>query len=280
MATLFVVATPIGNLEDLSPRAARILGESPVVAAESVQRTRALLTRLGAGHKKIISCREANRRRAAAQVLGHLAAGREVALVSDAGTPGICDPASAVVDAALAAGYPVSPVPGPSALAALLSVSGLDNPPLVFLGFPPAKPGPRKKLLGQAADTGWPVALYEAPHRLGATARDLAEVWGDAPVVMAREVSKLHEEISRSSCVELAARAAQQEIKGEVALLVLPTAEQQGGAAIEEAEVDRLLAQGLARGDEPPAKLARRVARETAWPRDVVYKKIMALKGG
>ena len=198
MATLFVVATPIGNLEDLSPRAARVLAESPVVAAESVGRAKKLLAHLGLSGKWLISCREANRRQAAAKVLQALGEGKDVALISDAGTPGLSDPGQAVVEQTAKLGYRISPVAGPSALAAALSVAGIKQAPFVFLGFLPAKPGARKRLLEQAGANGWSLVAYEAPHRMADAAKDLGEVLGERRVVVCRELTKLHEEILRT----------------------------------------------------------------------------------
>ncbi|MBI4798198.1 MAG: 16S rRNA (cytidine(1402)-2'-O)-methyltransferase [Desulfarculus sp.] len=277
MSTLYVVATPIGNLEDLTPRAARILGEVPVVAAESLARGKKLLSHLGLRGKRLISCREANRRRAAAQVVEALEAGQDVALISDAGTPGVSDPGVAVVQAVAASGHRLCPVAGPSALAAALSVSGLPVVPLLFLGFAPAKPGARKKLLERAALTGWTFALFEAPHRLAETAADLAEVvGGERPVALARELTKLHEEVVHTTCQELAELARSKEARGEITLVVAggPSQEAERGQAD---QVGRLLAQGMREG-QPPSRLAKQVAQATGQPREAVYRRILELK--
>lgn len=277
MSTLYVVATPIGNLEDLSPRAARILGEAPVVAAESLARGKKLLSHLGLKGKRLISCREANRQRAAAQVVEALEAGQDVALISDAGTPGVSDPGVAVVQAVVQAGHRLCPVAGPSALAAALSVSGLPVVPLLFLGFAPAKPGARKKLLEQAAQGGWTFALFEAPHRLAETAADLVAVVGpERPVVLARELSKLHEEVVHTTCQGLADMARDKQARGEITLVVA------GGPSPEARQeardrVGRLLAQGLEEG-QPPSRLAKQVAQATGQPREAVYRRILELK--
>lgn len=274
MATLYVVATPIGNLQDLSPRAKQVLQDAPVVAAESLQRTRKLLSHLGLRGKRLISCREANRRRAAAEVLEALGGGQDVALVSDAGTPGLSDPGAAVVEAVARLGHRITPVAGPSALAAALSVSGLKQAPLIFLGFLPAKPGPRKKILAQAGAIGWSLALFEAPHRLADTARDLLEVLGDRDLVLARELSKVHEEVVHTTCAGLARRVLDVESKGEITLVIGP-----GEAArTDEDELERLLSEGLAQGAESPSALARRVAKATSFSREEVYQRLLALK--
>ncbi|MCF8034624.1 MAG: 16S rRNA (cytidine(1402)-2'-O)-methyltransferase [Desulfarculaceae bacterium] len=271
MATLYVVATPIGNLEDLGPRAARVLAESPVVAAESVERTRKLLAHLGLKGKRLISCRESNRRQAAAKVLDALGQGQDVALVSDAGTPGLNDPGEAVVASVAALGYNICPVAGPSALAAALSVAGFKQAPLSFLGFPPAKAGARRRLLSQAAATGWSLALFEGPHRLEATAQDLAELMGGRQVVVCRELTKLHEQVVRATCAELPRRLEGLEIRGEFTLVIGP-GEPEGPDA---GEVERLIDEGLAAGDKKPSALAKQVAAATGLNRDEVYRRIL-----
>ncbi len=278
MARLWVVATPIGNLEDLTPRAARVLAEVPVIAAESLERAKKLLNHLDLRGKRLISCREANRRQAASVVLETLESGLDVALISDAGTPGVSDPGAAVVKAVALAGHAIAPLPGPSALAAALSVAGVEAAPVVFLGFAPAKPGPRRRLLETAAATGWPMALFEAPHRLAETAADLAEVVGpERPVVLTRELSKVHEEIAHITAGELARLAAQGQARGEITLVVAggppPGAQDQAERAVEE-----LLNQGLARDEESPSALARRVAQATGQPREAVYRRLLELR--
>ncbi|RJX35222.1 MAG: 16S rRNA (cytidine(1402)-2'-O)-methyltransferase [Desulfarculus sp.] len=274
MATLYVVATPIGNLQDLSPRAEQVLRAAPVVAAESLQRARKLLSHLGLRGQRLISCREANRRRAVAEVLEALGAGQEVALISDAGTPGLSDPGAAVVAAAVQMGHRVAPVAGPSALAAALSVCGLKQAPLIFLGFLPSKSGPRRKLLAQAGASGWTLALFEAPHRLAETAADLLEVLGDRPLVLARELTKVHEEVVHTTCAGLVRRLRGLESRGEVTLVVGPGQ----AAGPDPSEVDRLLRQGLAAGQEGPSALARRVAKDLGLNREGVYARLLSLK--
>lgn len=277
MAALFVVATPIGNLEDLTPRAARVLREVPVLAAESVNRAKKLLSHLGIRGKRLISCREANRVHAAREVLEALEAGQDVAYVSDAGTPGVSDPGSLLVRQAAAAGHRVCPLPGPSALAAALSVAGMEAAPAVFLGFAPAKSGARRRLFAQAAQPGWPLAIFEAPHRLAETVADLLAVLGDRPVTLAREVSKIHEEVAHTTLARLAEQVSQAEPRGEITLVVaggpLPQAEQEA-----QDQVEALLRAGLEQGQESPSRLAKKVAAATGQPREEVYRRLLALK--
>jgi 16S rRNA (cytidine1402-2'-O)-methyltransferase len=275
MATLFVVATPIGNLSDLTPRAARILEETPVIAAESINRTKKLLSHLGLRGKRLISCREANRKLAALKVREALDQGLDVALVSDAGTPGISDPGGHVVAELAGSGHRISPIPGPSSLAAAVSVAGWPGAPFVFLGFLPAKAGARRKLLEQARDTGWAFAFFEGPHRLADTVRDLAELMDERPVTLARELSKINEEVVHTTCQELAGTVNTHGIKGEITMLVA------GGepAAGDKPDMDELLRQGLAQGAESPSRLAKSVAAACGRPRDEVYRRLLALKG-
>jgi 16S rRNA (cytidine1402-2'-O)-methyltransferase len=274
LATLYVVATPIGNLEDLTPRAKRILEEVDFIAAESISRTKKLLAHLSIGGKRLISCRESNRKKASYEVQSLLEQGRDVALVSDAGTPGISDPGGAVVLAAAQAGYKISPLPGASALAAGLSVAGLPGAPVTFLGFLPAKTGARKKILEQAKNTGWPFVIYEAPHRLSKTAADILEVLGDRPVVLAREISKIHEEIAHTSTRRLAEKTENSEAKGEITLIVSGGAPPQADQNL----VKKLLSQGLLEEKEKPARLAARVAAQTGMKKALVYEMLISLK--
>jgi len=278
MATLFVVATPLGNLGDLSPRAAQTLAQCRVIAAESVERARKLLAHLGLSGKRLISCREANRQRSAREIVGRLDEGQDVALVSDAGTPGVNDPGAVVVRLALEAGHRLCPVAGPSALAAALSVAGLEPSPVVFLGFLPPKTGARRELLQRAGQTGWPLVIFEGPHRLPRTAVDLLETLGDRPLTVARELTKLHEQIWRDTCAGLAAATAREEPRGEYTLVLGPG--QAAPAADTADQARRLLVEGLAEGREAPGELARRVAAATGQTRKAIYNKLMELKGG
>jgi 16S rRNA (cytidine1402-2'-O)-methyltransferase len=274
LATLYVVATPIGNLGDLSPRAVEVLEQAPLVAAEGVGRAKKLLSHLGLAGKRVISCREDNLSRAAAQVREALDQGRDVALITDAGTPGVSDPGGRLVAELAHSGHRFCPVAGPSALTAAVSVAGWPGAPFSFLGFLPAKPGPRRRLLEQAAAAGWPFALFEAPHRLAATAAELGRLLGERPVVLARELSKLHEEVVHTTCAELAQAVNTEGVRGEITILVA------GGepAPSQGPDVDGLLRAGLARAELSPSKLARQVATEARRPRDEVYRRLLELK--
>ena len=198
---LYVVATPIGNLEDVSARALRILGEVDLVAAEDTRTTRKLLTRHGIS-ARLVSLFDANVRRRLPGLLKDLAEGKDIALVSEAGTPLISDPGVELVRAAAAAGHAVIPIPGPTAIAALLSVAGMPANRFTFLGFLPRKAGERRRLLEQVAGHPWPFAIYESPHRLLKSLEFLREELGDRDVVIGRELTKLYEESFRGTMTE------------------------------------------------------------------------------
>ena len=218
--TLYVVATPIGNLGDISRRALEVLGTVAAVACEDTRRTRQMLNRFQIVGR-LISCHDFNERSRSHLLLELLREGQDIALVSDAGTPQISDPGHHLLQACVEAGIPVVPVPGASALAALLSVSHLPVDRFVFCGFPPARAGERRRFLRTFAGLPWSLVFYEAPHRIEASLRDMEAVFGDRACLFGRELTKLHEEILRLPLSrmrkELAARGA---VKGEIALLV------------------------------------------------------------
>src|SRR5512143_2529899 len=202
VGTLYLVATPIGNLEDLSARALRILGEVSLVAAEDTRVTRKLLTHFDL-HAKLISYFEHNKLARLDTVLAALAAG-DVALVSDAGTPALNDPGYELVRAALNAGHRVSPVPGPSAPIAALIASGLPTDSFLYCGYLPRRRSDRRAALQEVADLPYTLIFLEAPHRLMESLQDLAVVLGDRPVALARELTKVHEEIWRGTLAQAA----------------------------------------------------------------------------
>ena len=195
--TLYVVGTPIGNLEDLSPRAARVLRQVPLVAAEDTRVARRLLSHLGA-RPRLVSFHGHNWRERLEAALLALASG-DVALVSDAGMPGVSDPGRELVAAAADRGIRIEPLPGPSAVTTALAVSGLPADAFRFLGFLPRRGRERRERLREAAASPLTQALFEAPHRLRATLEDVALIFGDRPIVICRELTKLHEEIFRGT---------------------------------------------------------------------------------
>ncbi len=218
--TLYVVATPIGNLEDVTARALRILREVDVVACEDTRRTRQLLTHFDI-HTPTVSYYEHNKLTRGPQLLRQLAEGKSIALVSDAGTPGISDPGVLLVREARAAGVRVVPVPGPSAVVAALSAAGLPADRFVFDGFLPVKPGRRVNRLKALRDLETTVVVYESPHRIVAAMDAIAEVFGATPVVVARELTKQFEEIITATPAGHLERLRASEPRGEF-VIVLP----------------------------------------------------------
>ncbi len=198
---LYVVATPIGNLGDVTRRALETLKNADVIAAEDTRVTRSLLTHLGIS-AKVVALHAHNERRAAEQVVEWIAAGQSVALVSDAGTPAVSDPGSLVVAQVMAAGQRVIPIPGPSALTAALSASGIEFEGVVFAGFLPVKGTERRERLAALAAGPWAIALFESPHRIADTLGDLHAVLGNRDVVVCREVTKMFETITRIPLAE------------------------------------------------------------------------------
>ncbi|PYN46015.1 MAG: 16S rRNA (cytidine(1402)-2'-O)-methyltransferase [Candidatus Rokuibacteriota bacterium] len=217
--TLFVVATPIGNLEDITLRALRVLREADLVACEDTRRTRALLTHFDI-HKPTVSYYEHNKLTRGRELLRELAAGRSIALVTDAGTPGISDPGVLLVREARANGVPVVPVPGPAALVAALSAAGISADRFVFDGFLPVKPGKRINRLAALRALDTTVVAYESPHRIIATLGALGEVYGEVELVVARELTKQFEEIVTATPAAHLVRLAASEPRGEFTLVI------------------------------------------------------------
>jgi 16S rRNA (cytidine1402-2'-O)-methyltransferase len=219
--TLFVVATPIGNLEDITLRALRVLRDVDVVAAEDTRRTRNLLEAHGV-RTPLISYFEHNQARRGPELLRRLQGGDRIALVTDAGTPGVSDPGFRLVRLCRDAGVPVVPIPGASALVAALSAAGVPADRFVFEGFLPVKAGRRLARLRDLAGLARPVVLYESPHRLLATLEAIEAVFGAAEVVLAREVTKRFEEFRRGTAGGLRTALASAGVRGEVTLVVNP----------------------------------------------------------
>jgi 16S rRNA (cytidine1402-2'-O)-methyltransferase len=219
--TLVLVSTPIGNLGDLTPRAVETLAHADVVCCEDTRRTRGLLTHAGVTGVKLLSLHGHNEMARVDTVLALLAQGRTVAVVSDAGTPVVSDPGERLVAAAAAAGAIVTVVPGPSAVLAALAVSGLSADRFCFEGFLPRRGGDRRRRIAAVAGTPSTTVLFEAPGRLVATLGDLIDACGpDRPVVVAREMTKLHEEVWRGPVGEAAATFAGREVRGEIVIVL------------------------------------------------------------
>lgn len=217
---LILCGTPIGNLEDMSARAVRVLGEADLIACEDTRRTRKLLSHFGITARSLVVYNEANERRRAAELLGQIQKGSDVVLVSDAGMPGLSDPGFRLVRACVEAEVPVEVVPGPSAVVTALAVSGLSPGRFVFEGFLPRKSSERRRRIENLAGEKRTVVLFESPHRLAAALADLRDVLGDRDAVVARELTKMHEEIRRGPLNELAEWAAKTPPKGEMVVLI------------------------------------------------------------
>lgn len=272
--TLYVVATPLGHLGDLTVRATEVLRAVEVVAAEDTRRSRTLLQHIGAS-PRMLSVHAHSEASQSEPVLALLAAGQSVALVTDAGTPGISDPGARLVAAVRAAGGEVVPIPGASAVAAALSGSGLPADRYLFLGFPARKGQGRREELARAAAEPWTVVFYEAPNRLVILLRDLAAACGsERRAVVARELTKVHEEFRGGTLSELAQWYDEHPPRGEVTLLLEGAPEEAPGfdAAEIRGEAATLLAGGLSRKD-----VVRRLTETSGLGRNEVYRLVMEL---
>jgi len=271
---LYVVGTPIGNLEDITLRALRTLGEVDLIAAEDTRNTRHLLTRHGI-NQPLVSLHEHNEDRRTAELISKLGNGAAIALVSDAGTPTVSDPGYRLVKNAVAAGIRVVPIPGPSAAVAALSVSGLPTDAFLFLGFPPRKRAKRLKFLGQVAEETKTMIFYESPKRMADLLADLQEVMGERRAVLSREMTKTYEEFMRGTLKQIAAEVEKRkELKGECTLLV------EGGhkKEVSPAALRDIIARALAREDMGASALSRRLAGQYSISKNKVYAEILKVK--
>jgi 16S rRNA (cytidine1402-2'-O)-methyltransferase len=274
--TLYVVATPLGNLGDLTPRAAEILRGVPVVAAEDTRRTRGLLTHLGAS-PRLLSFHQHSDERRLEVILDILAEGRDVALVSDAGTPVVSDPGAELVAAVRARGGAIVPIPGASAVATSLSAAGFAGDRYLFLGFIPRRGAERTRLLARAASEPWPVVFFEAPGRLAALLADLGSAAGPGRrAFIARELTKLHEELRAGTLDELARYFSEREPRGEITVVLEGAGEgatppdRRAEAAAMAAE---LLAGGMSRRD-----VVERLIGALGLPRNDAYRRVMEMQ--
>lgn len=274
MGTLYLVATPIGNLEDMSPRAARTLREARLIAAEDTRQTRKLLTHFDI-HTPLVSYFEHNKLSRLQIILKTLQQG-DVALVSDAGTPAINDPGVELVRAALAAGHAVSPIPGPSAPIAALVASGLPTDAFLYLGYLPRKTAERRRFLEKAANSPHTLIFFETPHRLCAALEDMLAVLGDRPMALARELTKVHEEIWRGDITAAIQHFDANAPLGEFTLVVAGK-EDQAKPRWEIGSVQTAIKLGLKLG-EPASALAKRIAQESGWDKREVYQQITSLR--
>ena len=271
---LFVVATPIGNLGDLSPRAIDVLKAVAVIACEDTRHTRGLLDKFGISTATVSLPAFAEGQRAEA-IVARLTSGADVALVTDAGTPAISDPGEKLVVEAVAAGVTVIPIPGPAAFVAALSAGGLPTGRFHFLGFLPRQQSEARAMVEEVAALSATLVLYESPRRLVDTLRALHALLGPRRAVVARELTKLHEELARGSLPELADRYAQGEVLGEVVILVEGRT---GETRWPEEEVKSALKAGLA-GGERLKSLTTELARRSGWSAQELYRLGLGLKG-
>jgi 16S rRNA (cytidine1402-2'-O)-methyltransferase len=273
--TLYVVATPLGNLGDLSIRAAEVLAKVSVVAAEDTRRTRGLLSHLGA-RPSLLSFHAHSGENRLEGLLDMLRSGRDVALVSDAGTPTVSDPGTDLVAQARDAGILIVPIPGPSAVATALSAAGLPGDRYLFLGFVPRKGKERSRLLGRAAAEEWSVVLFEAPPRLVALLEDLIPLAGAGRMaVVCRELTKMHEEIRTGSLGELADYYSAVPPRGELTIVLQGTGEPPTEPDRTEDAIERatsLLAEGMSRRE-----VVQRLTQSLGLPRNEAYKLVMEL---
>ncbi len=267
MGTLYLVATPIGNLEDITLRALRVLREVQLIAAEDTRHTRKLLTRYQI-KTPLLSYHEHNKQARLPELLQRLEDG-SLALVSDAGTPGLSDPGYELVQAAVAGGHRVSPIPGPAAPIAALVASGLPTDRFVFLGYLPRKTGELDRLLKALLGEPRTMLAFDVPHRLRSTLAAMERSFGsDRPIAVCRELTKLHEEIVRGTVAEVRARFESGDPRGEITLVIAGA-----GSLVEwdEQAVRQALAARMAKGQRR-SEAAREVAAAAGWPRSTVYR--------
>lgn len=267
MGTLYVVATPIGNLEDITYRAVRILDEVSLIAVEDTRTTATLLDHYQIS-TLLTSYHDHNKEEKITSLLEHLQGG-DLALVSDAGTPGINDPGFHLIRAALEAGHSVIPIPGPSALIAALSISGLPTDAFHYLGYIPRKSSQRKKRFQEVRDEPHTLVFLETPHRVRDSLQEMEKIFGERDIAVARELTKIHEEVFRGSIHEAATYFCEHEPRGEFTLVIggITPAEQKWTKERVLDELRRLQDEGQL----TPSKTAKVVAERSGWPRRAVY---------
>lgn len=271
---LYIVATPIGNLEDITLRALRVLRSVDRVACEDTRQTQKLLSHFGIA-VPTVSCHAHNERQRADELIGELKGGGRIALVSDAGMPGISDPGEYLVAQAVVAGVPVIPIPGASAVVSALAASGLDTTSFLFVGFPPPRRGERRTLFETLRRERATMVFYEAPHRVVESLRDAVQIFGaERRAVLAREITKIHEEFLRGRLLDLEASCAGRELlRGEMTLLVAGAdpADAASTGAASESDLRSAMAVYLGQGSDEQSAL-KRVARDRGVSKSEVYR--------
>ncbi|MCX6079075.1 MAG: 16S rRNA (cytidine(1402)-2'-O)-methyltransferase [Chloroflexi bacterium] len=275
MGTLFLVATPIGNLEDMSPRAVRILREARLIAAEDTRHTRQLLTHFDI-HTALTSYYEHNKLSKMDAILAALSLG-DVALVSDAGTPAINDPGYELVKAALNANHIVSPIPGPSAPVAALAISGLPTDSFLYLGYLPRKTSERKALFAGIESLPYTLLFLESPHRVLESLADMQTSLGDREIAAARELTKIYEQVVRGCISQVIAHFTQHEPRGEFVLVVSGRPADLDNAQWSEEQVNAAIQDAL-QTDRPAKEIAAELGRKSGWARREIYKMLLEKK--
>jgi 16S rRNA (cytidine1402-2'-O)-methyltransferase len=276
---LYLVATPIGNLEDITQRALRVLREADVIACEDTRRTQQLLNHFGIS-TRTTSYHEHNELTRAAELVGELERGVRIALVTDAGMPGISDPGYRLISLAIRYHIAVIPVPGPSAFVAALAASGLSTDSFCFSGFLPAKSGQRRKVLEEIRGSSRTQIFYEAPHRVVEAMKDVVQILGASrPVVLAREVTKLHEEFLRGDAAEILERLKEAgQVKGEITLLIGKAETTNAEPARQSQNVRERLDEIMAEGKLEEKAALKKLAKEMKISKSEVYRELQRNK--
>lgn len=275
--TLYVVSTPIGNLEDITLRALKILQAADLIAAESAEHTRMLCRHFDI-RTRVVRYNQHNEKAKTPELLKRLLSGRDLALVTNAGTPGVSDPGLLLVRRSLDEGIRVSPVPGPSAVTAALSVSGLRGDRFLFLGFLSHRPGRRKRELRSLATETRTMVFFETPHRIEAMLKDLSDILGDRKMVLVREITKLHEEVIRGSVKDILTGLGEKEARGEFTLVVEGLKKDEEVAPQEDRHVSQGLIRDLLGSGMGVREVAERVSREEGLPYREVYRSCLSMK--
>jgi 16S rRNA (cytidine1402-2'-O)-methyltransferase len=270
--SLYIVATPIGNLEDMTHRAIRVLGEVDLIAAEDTRHTRKLLTHFGITTDLVSYYREKESQRSS-ELVAKMIAGADIALVSDAGTPAISDPGSILVRQARKEGLKIIPIPGPSALSAAISCAGLTPGSFLFVGFPPAKGGQRRQLLTSLRSSEYPLVFYKSPHRINKFIYDAEEIMGDRTILWAREITKKFEDITETSLSELSATIKDKKIRGEIVVIIHPSIQE---AATGES-IDEILNWYYQNSDLSMRDVCKKVSVDMGISRSDVYQKALVI---
>jgi 16S rRNA (cytidine1402-2'-O)-methyltransferase len=273
---LYVVSTPIGNLEDITLRALRILKDVDLIAAESVTHSRKLCQNYSI-KTKLISYNQHNQRRKGPELVKRLKSGLDVALVTNAGTPGVSDPGALLINQAVEEGIKVSPIPGPSAATAALAVSGLRTERFLFWGFLPNRSSKRRKELKELVSEQRTMVFFEAPHRLQATLRDLKDILGDRQVVLLREMTKVYEEIMRGAASAILKQLDPEKIRGEFTLVV-PGREKPVREASLDRETRRMIEKLLKENNMSIKDMATRISEKKGFPYRRLYKECLSIK--